>query len=145
MHGWYGLDVNEGPCTEQTFHLTAENPYAEYDEIRSFTHRYDNCASSSKDGKYAFNYYWNTPSDKNFVWLTDKSSTFYFYAGDCYSRYKTVYLGTCSKGNTGTTRTLSDLKSNKDFDSGTLYGSGCAYCFYQLDVSCDDSIDPLSP
>ena len=69
MHGWYGLDVNEGPCTEQTFLLTAENPYAEYDEIRSFTHRYDNCASSSKDGKYAFNYYWNTPSDKNYVWI----------------------------------------------------------------------------
>lgn len=96
-------------------------------------------------GNTGGDFYATTYSDKNYVWLTDKSSTFYFYAGDCYSSYKTVYLGTCSKGNTGTTRTLSDLKSNKHFDSGTLYGSGSAYCFYQLDVSCDDSVDPPAP
>ena len=150
LHGWYGLDVNEGPCTEQTFHLTAGNPDNEYDDEKSFTHIYSNCASSSKDGKYAFNYYWNTPSDKNYVWLTDKSSTFYFYTGSAYDHYTGRNMGYIPKGASTTTRTLSELKGNKSFDSLDWDNNGQQISHYDrcriwFSVSLDDSVDPPAP
>lgn len=150
LHGWYGLDVNEGPCTEQTFHLTAGNPDNEYDDEKSFTHIHSNCASSLKDGKYAYHYYWNTPSDKNYVWLTDKSSTFYFYTGSAYDHYTGRNMGYIPKGASTTTRTLSELKENKSFDSLDWDNNGQQISHYDrcriwFSVSLDDSTDPPSP
>ncbi len=150
LHGWYGLDVDEGPCTEQTFYLTAGNPDDEYDDEMSFTHIFNNCASSSKDGNYAYNYYWNTPSDKNFVWLTSKDSNFYFYTGSAYDHFTGRNMGYIPKGAYTTTRTLSALKSNKSFDSLDWDNNGEQISHYDrcriwFSVSLDDSTDPPEP
>ena len=130
--------------------VTFRGTLASASDEKSFTHIYSNCASSSKDGNYAFNYYWNTPSDKNYVWLTDKSSTFYFYTGSAYDYYTGRYMGYIPKGASTTTRTLSKLKGNKSFDSLDWDNNGQQISHYDrcriwFSVSLDDSTDPPTP
>lgn len=116
LHGWYRVDPKEKPCPGQTFYLQAENPDGSNSEEKSFYLRYDG-GSGSDDGKHARNYYWNTPSDKNYVYLTSKESKFYFWANNAYDFYTRRNMGKINKGCDATTRTLAQLKANRSFDS----------------------------
>ena len=146
LHGWYRVSPEEIPCAQQTFHLQAGNPYDEYPEERSFTLTYDE--SGSRDGDHACNYYWWTPADKNYVWMTSKSSNFYFWADQAYDCYTERYMGKFDKGCDETTRTLADLKSDKHFDSqdrdgnGNITGGAWDRSRVWIDVSLSDSTDP---
>ena len=123
LRGWYRVSDEETPCAGQQFYLQAGNPNDEYDDVKDFYLRYDG-AEGHGDGKHACNYYWWTDNEKNYVWLTSKSSTFYFWADTAYDYYTHYNMGKFDKNCTETTRTLEGLKSNKSFDSQDRNSSG---------------------
>ncbi|MBQ1870514.1 MAG: hypothetical protein II146_08595, partial [Treponema sp.] len=77
-------------------------------------------------GDHARNYYWWTPDASNYVWLTSKYSTFYFWADQAYDYVTHNYMGKFLKDCDATTRTLEGLKANPNFDSGDRDGAGNA-------------------
>ncbi|MBR4386753.1 MAG: hypothetical protein IKP51_09565 [Treponema sp.] len=125
LRGWYRVSPEQRPCPQQTFHLQAGNPDNEYPEERSFTLTYGD-DNGYGDGDHARNYYWWTPDASNYVWLTSKYSTFYFWADQAYDYVTHNYMGKFLKDCDATTRTLEGLKANPSFDSGDRDGAGNA-------------------
>lgn len=123
LRGWYRVSDEKRPCAEQHFYLQAGNPNDEYDDVKDFNLIYGD-DNGVGDGDHARNYYWWTPDDKNYVWLTSKSSTFYFWADLAYDWVTTYHMGKFDKNCTETTRTLAALKENKSFDSQDRNSSG---------------------
>ena len=123
LHGHYRIADEPSPCPDQTFYLQAENPDNEYSDEKSFYLIYhdDNGFNSRKHER---EYKWWTPIEKNYVWLTSKTSVFYFWANKSHDYVKGYDMGKINKGCNETTRTLEDLKSNRSFDSQFRDGDG---------------------
>ncbi|MBQ1711276.1 MAG: hypothetical protein II032_09180, partial [Treponema sp.] len=147
LRGWYRVSDEKRPCAEQHFYLQAGNPNDEYDDVKDFNLIYGD-DNGVGDGDHARNYYWWTPDDKNYVWLTSKSSTFYFWADLAYDYVTTYHMGKFDKGCNETTRTLAALKGNASFDSqdrnssGEWDGSAWNRSRVWITVSLNDSEDP---
>ena len=123
LHGHYRIADEPSPCPDQTFYLQAENPDNEYSDEKSFYLIYqDDNGFNSK--KHEREYKWWTPIEKNYVWLTSKTSVFYFWANKSHDYVKGYDMGKINKGCNETTRTLEDLKSNRSFDSQFRDGDG---------------------
>lgn len=147
LRGWYRVSDEKRPCAEQHFYLQAGNPNDEYDDVKDFNLIYGD-DNGVGDGDHARNYYWWTPDDKNYVWLTSKSSTFYFWADLAYDYVTKYHMGKFDKGCSETTRTLAALKENKSFDSqdrrsdGVWDSSAWNRSRVWITVSLNDSVDP---
>ena len=134
------------PCVRNTLYIDVDNPDDLYEGEKTCLSE-NNSGTGTAVGNSGMNYYRPTIADSNYVWLTAKSSTFYFYGDACYDYCIEMNLGVCEKGTESATRTLEALKSNKDFSTGNLYMSGNwnNYCLYTFSVSLDDSEDPPAP
>ena len=84
----------------------------------------------------------STNASSNFIWLTAPSSTFYYYEDTAWCSRKNKDMGTISKGDGNTTRSLQALRTNQSFNSGDHYGSGDARHIVSFSVSLDDRVDP---
>ena len=150
LRGWYRVSPEERPCPDQTFYLQAENPDDEYSDEQSFYLGYST-GDGYKDGDHARNYYWWTPGDSNYVWMTAKTSVFYFWANQAYDYVTHHYMEKFNKECPETTRTLEGLKSNRSFDSQDRNGDGVwdsnawDRSRVWITVSLNDSEDPPAP
>lgn len=131
------------PCIRNTLYIDVDNPDDLYEGEKTCLVE-DNSGTGSAVGDSGMNYYRPTIAGSNYVWLTAKSSTFYFYGDACYDYCIPMNLGVCEKGNENATRTLEALKSNTDFNTGYLYmpGNTNNFCLYTFSVSLDDTTSP---
>ena len=103
------------------------------------------------NGDNAVTYRYNPDTTKNYVYLTEKTSKFYFYTNRARCTYMNVDLCQINKDDSTTTRTLSALKPSdgRSFATGDVNwagnhvsGGGCPRGYYSFSVTLDDTTSP---
>ena len=132
---------NENPCIRNNLYVDVDNPDDLYEGEKLCLAENNNPEGRVGKGSSGMDYYRYTSEEYNYVWLTAKSSIFYFYGDDCFDYCSEAVMGKCEKGNANATRTLEGLKSDIRFETGNLYNGSC-YCLYGFSVSIDDTTNP---
>ncbi len=126
FRGWYNTN-SDGvwPIVHQTLLMKGENAAADGEYTGETGAAKTFLTISSGNTTDSHNIYTNTDAANNFVYLTAPSSLFKFWSNGCaFDSYMNWPMGQILEGFSGATRSLEDLKSDKNFDTGDLDNNG---------------------